>query len=162
MKKAVFFDRDGVINKGSSGYIFKNEDFIINDDVIKAMKILHDNGFKLFVITNQGGISKNLYSKNEVLLLHKLLNAKCIEKGFELTDIYFCPHHDENENCLCRKPKPLLLEKAIARFHLNKKKSWFIGDREKDEMAGQKAGINTIRIKENEALLPHIDKIIKD
>jgi D-glycero-D-manno-heptose 1,7-bisphosphate phosphatase len=150
MNKAVFFDRDGVINNEESNYyIHKRDDFKLNDGIVHAMKVLQDNGFLLIVITNQGGISKGFYTGDDVKAVHQKMISELRSKAIELTEIYYCPHHSDNENCLCRKPKSLLLEKAIARFNIDTNQSFFIGDRETDRKAGEKVGLKTILVKAN-------------
>lgn len=158
MNRAVFFDRDGVINSDEGlYYVFKKEDFRINPGVIECLKILASRGYLLFIITNQGGISRGLYSKNDVMILHSLLEDACKKEGFKIAEIYFCPHHSEIEKCLCRKPGTQMLEKAIARFEVDKKHSYFVGDRESDIITAKNAGIIPLLIKANGNLLEYLN-----
>ena len=161
MNKAVFFDKDGVINCERGEYNYKIEDFQINDGVILSLKELQKAGFLLIIITNQGGISKGIYTKNHVEILHQHLKNLLYKEGINLTEIYYCPHHSDNEQCLCRKPESLLIEKALARFKINSSLSYFIGDKETDIMAGKKAGLNTFKIKSNENLSGYTRLILK-
>jgi len=154
MKRAVFFDRDGIINSDEGlYYVFKKDDFKINPGVIECLKILSSRQYLLIVISNQGGISRGLYSKKDVEEIHVLLKEECTKAGFELDEIYFCPHHNEIENCICRKPGTLMLEKAIARFEINKEESFFVGDRESDVEAAISVGIQPILLKANGNLM---------
>jgi D-glycero-D-manno-heptose 1,7-bisphosphate phosphatase len=73
-----------------------------------------------------------------------------IEKGISFDEIYYCPHHPENEKCICRKPDTVFIEKAISRFSINVLDSYFIGDRDTDIEAGKKAGLKTILVKPNQ------------
>jgi D-glycero-D-manno-heptose 1,7-bisphosphate phosphatase len=150
MNKAIFFDRDGIVNNEESNYyIHKVDDFELNAGIIEAMKRLQELGYLLIIITNQGGISKGFYSASDVEAVHFKMLSELNSNGLNVTEIYYCPHHSDNENCLCRKPKSLMLEKAIARFNLDASQSFFIGDRETDRQAGEGAGVKTILLKAN-------------
>ena len=153
MNKAVFFDRDGVINHDPGDYTYLLEEFTINDGIIPSLKKLYDNGFQLFIITNQGGIGKGIYTQQHVEAIHKYLIEKLRESDIELTEIYYCPHHSDVEKCLCRKPGSLLIEKAIARFNIDRAHSLMIGDNAKDVEVAKNAGIKGIQIAKNSNLL---------
>jgi D-glycero-D-manno-heptose 1,7-bisphosphate phosphatase len=160
MKRAVFFDRDGVINSDESlYYVFKSEDFKINPGVIECMKILSSRGYLLIIISNQGGISRGLYTKKDAQAIHSLLKDECRKAGFDINEIYFCPHHDEIEKCICRKPETQMLEKAIARFEIDKEHSYFVGDRESDVETAKNAGIQPILVKANGNLMECLTSI---
>ncbi len=160
MKKAVFLDRDGVINSDIGHYyIFKPEDVVINPGVIEGCQLLLKHGYLLFVITNQGGVAKQKYGKEDVEAVHTKILDEFHSNGIHITDIYFCPHHNHIEKCFCRKPANLNIEKAIARYQINRDTSWFIGDNVKDVEAGAASGLHTIKIKANENLLPYCRKI---
>ena len=162
MNKAVFIDRDGVINNDSNHYyIYKIEDFNINTGIIDALKILVKNGYLLIGITNQGGISKNIYTKTDVEVVHDFFNKTMLNNSIEFSEIYYCPHHSDIENCLCRKPNSLMLEKAIARFNIDVTKSFLIGDSSRDIEAGKKVGLTCFKINANENILPICESIVK-
>lgn len=151
MQKAVFLDRDGVMNNEESNYyIFRTEDFFLNDGIVEALQILKKKGFIFIVITNQGGISKEYYSHEDVKNVHSKLIDLLGNVDIQLEEIYYCPHHSDNENCLCRKPKIISIEKAMARFNIDPEQSWFVGDRDTDMEAGKKAGLHTIKVKPNQ------------
>jgi len=157
MNKAVFLDRDGVLNK-EQGYVYKLEDFELLDDTIAALNKLQENGFLLIVITNQGGIAKGLYDHSDVQIIHDKLEEILNENNISLTAIYYCPHHSDLENCLCRKPDSLMVEKAIARYDIDVTHSYFIGDHARDVAAGEKAGLTSILIESNSSLLHVVSK----
>jgi D-glycero-D-manno-heptose 1,7-bisphosphate phosphatase len=159
MNKAVFLDRDGVLNRDFLPYHFKEEQFFINDDVWEVLPELKSRGYLFIIITNQGGIAKGLYTKEDVDNIHAGLIKTAADKGIEFLDIYFCPHHDQYGKCLCRKPDSLMLEKAIARFDIDPQISYFIGDTDRDVLAGIKAGVNTIKIISNQSLKKVADLI---
>jgi len=153
MRKAVFFDRDGTLNNNQDNYyIWKPEDFKLNPGVIETLSELKKQGYLLIVITNQGGVAKEAYSLDEVENLHHHMCLLLEKEGIHLDEIYVCPHHQEIEACLCRKPLPLLIEKAIARFDIDPKESWLVGDSERDVKAGEAAGLGTIYIESNSDL----------
>jgi D-glycero-D-manno-heptose 1,7-bisphosphate phosphatase len=149
--KAVFLDRDGVINRERGDYTYLLEDFVLND-ITDALTELQRRGYLLIVISNQSGIAKGIYTHEQVNYLNLHLERVLKNKGVMLTDFYYCPHHPDYSRCLCRKPDSLLLEKAIARYAIDVARSYFIGDARRDEDAGKKAGVKTIRIEPNSPL----------
>jgi len=162
-KKAVFLDRDGVLNNEEKNYyIFREEDFFLNKGIGEALKILAARNYIFIVITNQGGIAKNLYSSTDVEKVHNKLYQLLLEYDVHLEEIYYCPHHSDEEKCLCRKPANLNIEKAIARFNIDRKKSWLVGDRDSDIEAGKLSGLKTIKVKANEDMSFLVDVIGED
>ncbi len=151
--KAVFLDRDGVINAERGDYTWLLEDFKLNEGLIEALKVFQQKKYLLIVISNQSGIAKGIYTKEEVEYLHLHLVRALKNQGIELAEIYYCPHHPDVSKCICRKPDSLLLEKAIARFQVDAVKSYFIGDAERDIQAGEKAGVKAIKIQPNSSLM---------
>jgi D-glycero-D-manno-heptose 1,7-bisphosphate phosphatase len=153
MNKAIFLDRDGVINRERDDYTYLKEDFIINEDVIDSLKIFNGRGYLIIVISNQGGIGKKIYSHEQVNSLHQFLLDEFAKNGIEVSEIFYCPHHpDYNGKCLCRKPDSLLFEKAIAKYGINVEKSFMIGDKERDIQASAKVGIKGFLIEANSSL----------
>lgn len=153
MKKALFLDRDGVLNVERGEYTYLLEDFEILPDVLESLKLASIKGYVLIVISNQGGIAKGVYSHKNVELVHQKLIDSLASEGVLLDEIYYCPHHDEVGKCLCRKPNSLMLEKAIARFNISASDSVFIGDSERDILAAEKVGVNGILIASNSGIL---------
>jgi D-glycero-D-manno-heptose 1,7-bisphosphate phosphatase len=150
MNKAVFLDRDGVINrKGSCYYVYREEEFLFNKGVIESLKYFISKGYKLIIITNQGGIAKGIYTESQLEKLHNFMIQKLKVSGIELTDIYYCPHHPDVSLCLCRKPGTLLFEQAITRHNIDPKLSFMIGDSEIDIKASEKMQIKGILIPTN-------------
>lgn len=157
MQKAVFLDRDGVIiNNSNHYYIWKQEQLEFVEGIFENLKKLYQQGFQLFIVSNQGGISRGLYSKEDILKLHDNLIQTFRENQIEITDILFCPHHPEIEKCICRKPDSLMIEKLTARYDINKNESFMIGDSQSDMEAARKAGIQGIRIVSNQNMYPFI------
>ncbi len=161
MNKAVFLDRDGVINYDPDRYTYLLEEFVINDGVITSLKKLYNEGYLLIVITNQGGIAKKLYTKEDVEKIHQFLISELKKEGISLTAIYYCPHHGDIENCICRKPSPLLIQKAIACYNIDPNKSYMIGDKMRDVEAAESAGIKGIKVGVNENIEEYVNEILK-
>lgn len=162
MNKAVFLDRDGVINSDEGHYyIFRKEDYKINPGVLEGITLLNRHGYKVIVVSNQGGIGKGLYSMSDTELLHAYLLEQVEKVGGHIDEIYYCPHHPDTGLCLCRKPSGLMIEKAIARFHLDKSLCYLIGDSRRDIEAAENAGIKGILIPKNSDILPICQAIIE-
>ena len=154
MNKAIFLDRDGVINrKGGSYYIYRKEDFHLNEGLIAALNYFMLKGYLLVIITNQGGIAKGVYTEDHVKELHEYMTDLLRVHGVEIAGIYYCPHHPDVSKCECRKPGTLLFERAIKDFNIDPGKSYMIGDSEVDIEAAEKMGIKGILIPENGNLL---------
>ncbi len=148
--KALFLDRDGVINHDPGDYTKSLEEFHILPTIMDKMKNWYDEGYKIIIITNQGGIAKGLYPATEVDAIHQYLQGRCIAEGFEITDFYYCPHHPEySGKCFCRKPGSLLIEKAIHKYAIDPELSVMFGDRDRDVQCAQGAGVRGIQIPTN-------------
>ncbi|RPD47593.1 HAD family hydrolase [Hymenobacter sediminis] len=143
MNKAVFLDRDGVLNEEIGHYVWKLEEFVVLPDVADSLARLKQAGYYLIVVTNQAGIAKGLYSAAEVQACHQKLQQAT---GNLLDALYFAPAHPSVSESLARKPGSLMLEKAIARFRLDPAQCWMVGDRLRDMQAGQGVGIRGILI----------------
>ena len=152
MRKALFLDRDGVLNRERGDYTYSVEDFEVLPDVPESLKIARKKGFMLIVISNQGGIAKQIFTRERVEVLHKLLCDKLAEDGIEFDEVYYCQHHSDIGRCICRKPDSLMLEKAIARFGVNPAKSVMIGDSQRDIDAAKKAGVKGFLIDSNSGI----------
>lgn len=162
LAKAVFFDRDGTINSDEGHYyIYKPEDFVFNPGVIQGMKRLSDAGYLLFVITNQGGVAKGIYTKEDVEKVHARMCEELEQHGVHLSKIYYCPHHESIKTCVCRKPSPYMVNLAIEEFHIDKNHSYFIGDSLKDVKCAEEAGVKPIKIHKNQDITPAIEQILK-
>ena len=145
MERAVFLDRDGVLNNTKILNGLPHPPHILSElqilpGVELGISILKRLGFKTIVITNQPDISRGITSIEKVTKLNDFLNSKLL-----LDDIYFCPH-DDDDKCGCRKPKPGLIFKAATEHNINLDSSYFIGDRWRDVAAGQAAGCRCLFI----------------
>jgi D-glycero-D-manno-heptose 1,7-bisphosphate phosphatase len=150
MKRAIFLDRDGTLNcNRDQYYIWRTGDLRLNPGVVETLAELKSRGYLLIVITNQGGISKGEFRLEDMEKLHAQLRSLLKQHGVHLDEIYYCPHHSDLEKCLCRKPLPLMIEKAMARFDIDPSSSWLIGDSQRDMEAGKAAGLQTILMESN-------------
>ncbi|WP_428737610.1 D-glycero-beta-D-manno-heptose 1,7-bisphosphate 7-phosphatase [Sulfurimonas sp.] len=141
MKKTLFLDRDGVINK-EKNYLYKIEDFEFIDGVFETCKYFQDLDYLIIVITNQAGIARGKYTENDFDILTKWMLEKFKEKGIEISAVYHCPHHpDFSGECECRKPKPGMLLKAKYEFNIDMDSSILVGDKITDIEAGINARI---------------------
>lgn len=151
MNKAIFLDRDGVINV-ERGYTHRLEDFVILPDLIEVLQHLQKQGYLLIIVSNQSGIAKELYKQEDVELLHEYLLKEFTVNNITLSEIYYCVHHPDVSRCICRKPDSLFVEKALSRFNIDPAQSYFIGDKERDVQAAEKAGVKGILIEANSSL----------
>ncbi|MBI2280676.1 MAG: HAD family hydrolase [Bacteroidetes bacterium] len=159
-KKIIFLDRDGVINMERGDYTFKIDYFVFVDGLFSALALLKNKGFEFIVITNQGGISKGIYTHQDVQQLNNLIKAAFKNHQLKLLDIFYCPHHNDVEKCICRKPDSLLLEKAIAKYNVDIGKSYFVGDSDRDIEAAKKVGVKGIKVNKNSDLNVYINQIV--
>jgi D-glycero-D-manno-heptose 1,7-bisphosphate phosphatase len=161
MKKAIFLDRDGVINRERNDYTFRISDFEILPDVVKALKLLQKANYLLIIVSNQSGIGRGLFKIEDTEKMHTYLLAELSKENIHIAEIYYCVHHPETGSCICRKPDSLNVEKALARFDIDPVLSYFIGDKERDVLAGEKAGVKGILMESNSSLAEAIQPCIK-
>ena len=145
LRKAVFLDRDGVINI-DYGYVSKKIDFEFIEGTFKALKFFQKNDFLIFILTNQSGIARGLFSQKKYEILTEYYLKILRDKGIIITDVYHCPHHPDFSkkpfnNCECRKPKPGMFLKVIKKYNISLDYSIAIGDKLHDLEAALKAGI---------------------
>ena len=145
-KRAIFLDRDGVINKEVS-YLSNPDDFEFIPGSIEALKILKQKGFLLIVITNQAGIARSYFTEKILKSIHDKMNSILKRNDVELDDIFFCPHHPNfTGECDCRKPKPGMILKAKQKYNIDLQNSFMVGDTLIDIEAGLAAGCKTVLV----------------
>lgn len=137
-KNIIFFDRDGVINKDTK-YPHKIKDFIFNKDIFEVMNKL-SHKFEFIIITNQSGINRNYYTKEDYDILTKWMLLQFSKNDISILDIFHCPHTPQ-ENCICRKPKTGMIEQASKKYDIDLQKSWLIGDNISDIQCAINANI---------------------
>lgn len=148
--KAVFIDRDGVINKDPGGwtkynYVTRWSEFNFLPGVFEAFKKLNRSGMKAVIISNQAGVSKGYFSKKDLDAVTARMTDEIVKNGGRIEKVYYCTHKDE-DNCHCRKPKAGLLEMAGKELGIELNGSYFIGDTKTDVMAGRLAGCRTVAV----------------
>jgi len=141
-KPAIFLDRDGVINTDKVGYVESWDEFHFCPGALAAIRQLTEAGWEIYVITNQSGIAKGLYSKQRLMDIHWRMLLEIRRAGGRVLGIQFCPHTDEDE-CLCRKPRPGMLLKAAAKWGIDLEHSYLVGDSARDIQAGAAVGCTT-------------------
>lgn len=142
-RKCVFLDRDGVLNEDRPNYSYQLDHFKILPEVKESLSHLKEAGYLLVVVTNQSGIAQGIYSQQDMELCHAYFQE---HTGGAIDHFYFSPYHPTVTASLGRKPGSLLFEKAMAKFEIDPKSSWMIGDRGRDLIPARKLGIKTIQI----------------
>ncbi len=141
MTKALFLDRDGVINV-EKDYLYKIEDFEFIEGIFELCKYYQERGYEIFVVTNQSGIARGYYNEKDFKILSFWMIQEFAKENIEIKKVYFCPHHpDISGECECRKPHPGMLLEANKEFGVDLKNSILIGDKERDIAAALNAGV---------------------
>lgn len=141
MKKALFLDRDGVINVEKE-YLYKIEDFEFIDGIFELCRYYQNLGYMIFIVTNQSGIARGYYSEYDFEHLTEWMLQKFKNKDITIHKVYHCPHlPDINATCNCRKPEPGMILEAKKEFSVDLTHSLMIGDKERDIEAALNAGI---------------------
>ncbi|MCD5401258.1 HAD family hydrolase [candidate division NPL-UPA2 bacterium] len=149
--RAVFLDRDGTINE-DKGYLSDVRNLKIVPGAMEAVNLLKREGFLIFIVSNQSGLARGFFTREDLERIHAQL-----KKIFPLDGIYYCPHHPD-EDCPCRKPRPKMVLDIADKFRIDRGKSYVIGDAQSDLEMGQRAGCKSILVltgkgKETEASL---------
>ena len=143
-RKAIFLDRDGVINK-EVNYLSNPDDFEFIEGSIEALKTLKRKGFLLIVITNQAGIARGYFTEEILQKIHEKMIKLLKQDNITLDDIYHCPHHPEfSGECDCRKPNPGMIFKAKKKHDISLKDSFMVGDTLNDIQTGINASCKTV------------------
>ncbi|MDP3794932.1 MAG: HAD-IIIA family hydrolase [bacterium] len=186
-KKAVLLDRDGVINvKPPRGEYVRNwSEFQFIPGAIEALQRLAAGDYRIFVISNQAGIARGVMSEKDLQDIHDRMGEELRKHGVRIAGLYYCPHgwdgagkpfefsspeqregraqraDDRRENgCNCRKPKPGMLFRAAAEQRLDLTRAIFVGDDERDRLAGEAAGCRTVLVGDGKGLLDVVDDIL--
>lgn len=160
LQKAIFLDRDGVINKEVDNLSGINK-FELIDGVTEAIKLINKSDFICIVVTNQPVIAKGFISEEELTQIHKKMDTLLGNERAYVDDLYYCPHHPKNGfdgevkelkiDCECRKPKSGMLVEASKKYNIDLSNSWMIGDRYTDIQAGKNVNCKTILLKTGHA-----------
>ena len=149
-RKAVFLDRDGVINE-DIGLVYKPEQMVLIDGIEEALNYIHSKGYLAIIVTNQSVIARNLCTFRELDTINSTMETLLGKRHAYIDGLYYCPHHPDGGypeerkeykvKCHCRKPEPGLLLKAAEEHNIDLQQSLMIGDRESDVKAGENAGV---------------------
>lgn len=166
-KKALFLDRDGVINK-EKNYVYRIQDFYFIEGIFDLLRSAQDCEYLLIVITNQAGIARGYYTEDDFYLLTDWMKKQLHEKGIVIDRVYHCPYHPVHgigrykRNSECRKPSPGMILKAAKDLDIDLSNSLLIGDKESDIEAGLRAGIGlNILLRHEKIPQPHQTKANK-
>lgn len=146
VKKALFLDRDGIINM-DSGYVSKIEDFIFMDGIFSLCKKAVLKDYLLIVVTNQAGIARGYYTEEDFFLLNEWMQSQFIKQNVTINKVYFCPFHPDGvikeykSDSECRKPNPGMFLTAKKDFGIDMRRSVLLGDKESDVIAGKNSGV---------------------
>lgn len=138
MTKAVFLDRDGTINE-EVHYLHECDKMKFIPGTVEALRLLKEKGYLLIVITNQSGVGRGYFSREDVDRLHEYMNQLLREEGAEIDGFYCCPHVEEDK-CACRKPKTGMYLKAQEDFDIDMKRSYMVGDKITDILGAEELG----------------------
>jgi D,D-heptose 1,7-bisphosphate phosphatase len=147
--KAIFLDRDGTINI-DTGHVYKISDFAFEKNAVLGLKQLRDAGFSFFIVTNQSGIGRGLFTEADFEIFNNHLIKQLENNGIQIVKTYFCPFHPTKGigkykiNSHLRKPGAGMLEKSSKEFEIEKENSWMIGDKLSDTEAGNIFGLKSI------------------
>lgn len=139
MNKALFLDRDGIVNVDTA-YLHKPEDVIFVDGIFELCKAAQKKDYLIIIVTNQAGIAKGYYSEKDVKLLHSWLKNEFNKRGITISDIYYSPYHSDGiikeykKDSYCRKPNPGLFLKAAEKYNIDFSASLMIGDKHSDRI----------------------------
>ena len=147
-RPAVFFDRDGVLNR-DIGYLHRPEEFVWLDGAKQAVRLCNDAGYFVFVVTNQAGVARGLYGEENVRALHDWMSRELAAQGAHVDAFEYCPHHPDGISthyrraCRRRKPEPGMLLDILSRWPVDKDASFLIGNTQSDLDAAAGAGIRS-------------------
>jgi len=160
MNKAVFLDRDGIINVERKDYVKTIEEFILIDGIFDTMKLINSKGYLVIVITNQSAINRKIITEDKLSEIHNHLIKEAKKENAKIDGIYFCPHKPD-ENCECRKPKAGMILKAAKEFQIDLKKSIMFGDSDTDIEAANHAGCTGVLVKKSDSIKKIIEKYLE-
>jgi D-glycero-D-manno-heptose 1,7-bisphosphate phosphatase len=147
MRRAVFLDKDGTLVENVP-YNVDPAKLRFTPKAIEGLQLLLEHGYVLFIITNQSGLARGLFTRTEFAQLQAALTGLLLEQGVTIKDVYVCPHAPPatklGSGCLCRKPSPGMLHQAASSHRIDLSRSWMIGDILDDVEAGRRAGCRSV------------------
>lgn len=160
MQRAVFFDRDGIVNKRLIGeYVRSVREFVFIDAITDVLSLVHVRGYKAVLVSNQQGVGKGLMTMEDLRVITEHFQRELVRRcGVSFDDIRYCTDLD-SDNSPRRKPAPGMLLEAAAEGDIDLSSSWMIGDSVSDVVAGRAAGVRTILVGDHEQV-PEADWIV--
>jgi histidinol-phosphate phosphatase family protein len=146
--RAVFLDRDGVLNRERPDFVKSPEELEILPGIEGPLHEIQKLGFRIVIVTNQSVVGRGLTTNHEMSKIHRKLLRELVRFGCVIDGVYYCPHRPD-EGCGCRKPEPGLILKASRELGIDTTRSWMIGDKEIDLEAARRAGCRGIRVPTN-------------
>jgi len=146
MNKALFLDRDGIINV-DHGYVYRIDEFEFMPGIFTLCKEAQDKGYLIVVITNQSGIARGKYTEQDFHTLTSWMKEQFLTHQVKISDVFYCPHHPQKgtgiylKSCRCRKPEPGMINTAVTKYNIKVEESFFIGDKISDMQAAIAAGV---------------------
>lgn len=161
VNRALFLDRDGVINV-EKHYLHRKEDFEFIDGIFELCRKYQSLGYKIIVVTNQSGIARGYYGEAEFKELTGWMIKAFKEQGVVIDAVYHCPHHpDISGACRCRKPEAGMLLEAAEAYDIDLENSLLVGDSERDIIAAHRAGLKESYLYSPDAEVSEATKIIR-
>ena len=148
-RKAVFLDRDGVLNRERRDYVKSPEELEMLAGIDTPIRRMRDNDYLIVVVTNQSVVGRGLITEEDLKRINDKMRAELESRGCHLDGVYYCPHTPQ-DGCSCRKPKPGLILRAASELGIDLKNSWLIGDQDSDVEAARRAGCRGIRVPSND------------
>jgi D-glycero-D-manno-heptose 1,7-bisphosphate phosphatase len=150
--RAIFLDRDGVINRNRKDYVKQWSEFVFLPRVFTALRQLNASDFWIIVVTNQSAVGRGLLSRGALEALHARMLSEVRRNGGRIDAVLYCPHRPD-DGCDCRKPQPGMLHEAARRFDLDLRASYMVGDSHADVLAALAAGVSPLLVNGGHGLL---------
>lgn len=161
MGRALFLDRDGVVNV-EKNYLHKIEDFELVEGIVEVCRMYAEKGYRIIIVTNQSGIARGMYTEADFQLLSCWMIDHFAALGITIDRVYHCPHHEEISGfCECRKPEPGMFLSAQRDYGIDMASSVMIGDNERDITAARRAGVGTNILLSADATVSGADRIVR-
>jgi D-glycero-D-manno-heptose 1,7-bisphosphate phosphatase len=141
----IFLDRDGVINHNRHDHVKSWQEFEFLPGSLEALALLHQKGYRVFVITNQAIVGKGLLQQAELNFIHARMLDEVAKTGGAIEAVFSCIHRPE-DNCFCRKPQPGLIKLIEQQHQISAKNAWLVGDYTSDIEAGEQAGCRNVLV----------------
>jgi D-glycero-D-manno-heptose 1,7-bisphosphate phosphatase len=160
LPKALFLDRDGVVNV-EKNYLHKIEEFELVEGIVEVCRAYQESGYLIIIVTNQSGIARGYYTQEDFATLSQWMVEHFKTLGITIAHVYHCPHHESIDGiCECRKPEPGMFLEAQKEYDLDMAHSVMIGDNERDIEAAQRAGVGMNILLSSDATQSQANRII--